>query len=80
MKDLTQKIEKELEIIFGGFVLDGGVRERRATQAILKLFNDKMTDLELKIEELGHQQDDDSIWCNMDEVLKLIRSLSAPLK
>ena len=27
-----------------------------------------------KVEELGHQQDDDTIWCNMDEILKFINS------
>lgn len=29
-------------------------------------------ELREKIAELGHQQDDDTIWCNMDEVLALL--------
>lgn len=29
-------------------------------------------ELRESIEALGHQQDDDTIWCNMDEVLKLL--------
>lgn len=29
-------------------------------------------ELQGKIEALGHQQDDDTIWCNMDEVLALL--------
>lgn len=32
-------------------------------------------ELTRKIEEVGHQQEDDTVWCNMDEVLTLIKSL-----
>lgn len=27
------------------------------------------------VEECGHQQDDDSIWCDMDEVIKKLKAL-----
>ena len=28
-----------------------------------------------EIEKLGHQQDDDTIWCNMDEVIKILTKI-----
>lgn len=36
-------------------------------------------EVEEKIKELGHQQDDDTIWCNMDEILKVLLSLKDKL-
>lgn len=41
----------------------------------LSRFKTLLTELEKKIKELGHQQDDDTIWCDMDEILTLISNL-----
>ncbi len=33
-----------------------------------------------KVEELGHQQDADTIWCNMDEVLSALDTIEKQIK
>lgn len=37
-----------------------------------KRWVEKMKGLKPKIEALGHQQDDDTIWCKMDDVLHIL--------
>lgn len=54
--------------------------ERRASQTIMgKIYNllqqntqEVLQGVVEKIKDLGHQQEDDTIWCNMDEVLKAL--------
>ena len=38
----------------------------------LSKFSAHSTELISKIKEIGHQQDDDTIWCEMDKVIEII--------
>lgn len=48
------------------------VMEIKIKEHFLSKRKEELESIKRGVEELGHQQDDDTIWCNMDEVLALL--------
>lgn len=60
----------EMTIIGYGF-LSQAVKKAVA-ESITRAIEAREREIAEKVKELGHQQEDDTIWCNMDEVLALL--------
>lgn len=48
--------------------------EEELTSYIRSLLASQVAELRERVQELGHQQEDDTIWCDMDAVLTLLDS------
>lgn len=76
MNPLTKRIEEILEQTFGGFVLDGGMRERKASKLITTLFKEELEALAEEVEgmktpALFGKEGDEEKCCNCGEDLSL---------
>lgn len=63
-QEWTEKFEKE----FNG----GNIHLHKVADFFYSLHLQEIEKIRERVKELGHQQEDDTIWCNMDDVLLAI--------
>lgn len=76
MNTNPQEWEKEWEQFdyqLRSFGTGGGYLSSLILAFFKKILSTRNAALREKVKELGHQQDDDTIWCTLDEVLTLLK-------